>query len=120
MAEYLPLFDENLVYTASAAITGGQLLEVSGSGTVAPAAAGSTKVIGVAGFDCANGDRITIYTGGVQRVVADAGGVTAGDVVAAGAAGTVAPIGVGAFATQVGIALTTAAAGVAAEIQMER
>lgn len=119
MPEYLPLYDDEPVYTASAALTGGQLLEVTGTGSVGPAAAASVKWVGVAAFDCGAGDRITIFTGGVQRLTA-ASAVTAGDVVAAGAAGTVAPIGAGSFASQVGIALTTAAAGAVAEIQMDR
>jgi predicted RecA/RadA family phage recombinase len=122
MADYLPLYKpgQSLPYTASAAITGGQLVAVTGSGTVGPAAAGATNCVGVAAFDCASGDRVTIHTGGVQRIVAAAGGVTAGDIVAAGAAGTVAPIGTGTFGTKIGIALTTAAAGAVAEIQMDR
>jgi predicted RecA/RadA family phage recombinase len=122
MAEYLPLYKPgaSLSYTASATITAGQLLEVTGSGTVGPAGAASLKCVGVAAFDAASGDRVTIHAGGVQKIVAAAGGVTAGDIVAAGAAGTVAAIGAGAFGTKIGIALTTAAADAAAEIQMDR
>lgn len=122
MPDTLPVYKPGVspVYTASAALTGGQLLEVTGSGTVGPAGAASTKCVGVAAFDCASGDRVTIHAGGVQRITAAAGGVTAGDVVAAGAVGTVAPIGAGAFAAKIGIALTTAAAGAVAEIQMDR
>lgn len=122
MPNYVPLYKpgSSLPYTASAAITGGQLLEVTGSGTVGPAVAASVKVVGVAAFDAASGARVTIHTGGVQRVAAAAGGVTAGDIIAAGAAGTVAPIGAGVFGTKLGIALTTAAAGAVAEIQMDR
>lgn len=122
MPNYAPIYapGESPVYTASAAITGGQLLEVTGSGTVGPAGAASTKCVGVAADDYANGDRVTIRSGGVQRILAAAGGVTAGDILAAGAAGTVAPIGAGVFGTKIGIALTTAAAGVAVECQMDR
>lgn len=122
MAEYLPLYKpgQSVVYTASATITAGQLLEVTGSGTVGPAGAASTKCVGVAAFDAVSGDRVTIHAGGVQKIVAGTGGVTAGDVVAAGAAGTVVAIGAGTFATKIGIALTTAAADAAAEIQMDR
>ena len=122
MAEYLPLYKpgSSPVYTASATITAGQLLEVTGSGTVGPAGAASLKCVGVAAFDAVSGDRVTIHAGGVQKIVAAAGGITAGDVVAAGAAGTVAPIGGGAFGTKIGIALTTAAAAATAEIQMDR
>lgn len=120
MAGYVPLFDDELTYAASATITGGQLLEVTGSGTVGPAGAASTKVVGVAGFDCSSGDQVTIYTGGVHKLVAGTGGVTAGDIVAAGAAGTVVAIGAGAFGTKIGIALTTASATAVAEIQLDR
>ena len=122
MADTLPVYKpgQSLPLTASANITGGQLVEVTGSGTVGPAGAASVKCVGVAAFDVASGSRVTVHAGGVQRIVAAAGGVTAGDVVAAGAAGTVAPIGGGAFGTKIGIALTTAAAGVVAEIQMDR
>jgi len=122
MPDTLPIYKAGVspVYTASAAITGGQLLAVTGSGTVGPAAAGAPSCVGIAAFDCAAGDRVTIHAGGVQRILAAAGGVTAGDVVAAGAAGTVAPIGAGTFTAKIGIALTTAAAGAVAEIQMDR
>jgi hypothetical protein len=122
MADYVPLFKPgaSLTYQASATITAGQLLEVTGSGTVGPAGAASTKCVGVAAFDAASGDaKVTIHAGGVQKIVAS-GGVTAGDIVAAGAAGTVAPIGAGAFGTKIGIALTTAADTAVAEIQMDR
>lgn len=122
MPNYVPLYKPgaSLPYTASVAITGGQLLEVTGSGTVGPAGAASLKCVGVAAFDVASGARVTIHAGGVQRIAAAVGGVTAGDIVAAGAAGTVAPIGAGAFGAKIGIALTAAAAGAVAEIQMDR
>jgi predicted RecA/RadA family phage recombinase len=122
MADYVPQFQDgdSIVYTASATIAAGQLLEVTGSGSVGPAGAASLKCVGVAAFDAVNGDRVTIHCGGVQKLIAAAGGVTAGDIVSAGAAGTVAPIGAGAFGTKIGIALTTAAAAAAAEIQMDR
>lgn len=122
MAEYQPLHRPGTLIprTASATITGGQLVEVTTTGSVGPAGAASLKVVGVATSDAVSGDRITISAGGVQKIIAAAGGVTAGDIVSAGAAGTVAPIGAGAFGTKIGIALTTAAAGVAAEIQMDR
>jgi hypothetical protein len=122
MAEYVPLFQPGQSFTlqASAAITGGQLLEVTGSGTVGPAGAASTKTCGVAAFDAANGAKVTVYAGGVQKIEAAAGGVTAGDLLAAGAAGTVAPIAANAFGTLVGLALNTAAAGAAVHVQMVR
>ena len=108
MPEYLPTFKPGQAFTlkASAAITGGQVVEVTGSGTVGPAAAGSVKVVGVAAFDAAINDNVTVYAGGVQHVTAS-GAVAAGDTVQAAAngqaaTGTTAPIG---------LALTSAASG---------
>lgn len=117
MAEYLPIFKPGQAVTlkASAAVTGGQLLEVTGSGTVGPAAAASTKVVGVAAFDAATNDNVTVYSGGVQHVTSTAG-VTAGDSVQAGAAGTVAT----GTTAPIGIALTTAGAGARARVQFNR
>ena len=106
MAEYLPIFKPGQAITlkASAAITGGQLVEITGNGTVGPAGAASTKVVGVAAFDAATNASVTIFRGGVQHATA-AGAVTAGDVVQAGAAGTVAT----GTTDPVGLALSTAA-----------
>jgi hypothetical protein len=89
MADYLPKFKPGQAYTsqASAAITGGRLVAVSGSGTVATAGADSTAVVGVAAFDvAASGDKVTLYWGGVQRLVAS-GAITAGAGVVSDAAG---------------------------------
>jgi len=68
--------------TASATITGRQLLEVSGSGTVAPTATlQSQKIVGVAAQDAVSAGRVTYYGRGViHESVAD-GTVTAGDLV---------------------------------------
>lgn len=122
MPDYLPHFKpgQGIPLTASGTITGGQLVEVSGSGTVAVAGALSTKVVGAAAFDAVNGDRVTVHAGGVQKLVAGAGGVTAGDIVTAGAAGVVLPIGANVFGTKIGIALTTAIATALVDVQMDR
>lgn len=116
MAEYLPIYKPGQAITleASATITGGQLVEVTGSGTVGPAGAASVKVVGVAAFDAASGDNVTIYAGGVQHVLAS-GAITAGAVVQAGAAGTVAA----GTTAPVGIALTTGT-DVNVRVQMAR
>ena len=116
MAEYLPIYKPGQAITlaASATITGGQLVEVTGSGTHAPAGAASVKVVGVAAFDAANGDNVTIFAGGVQSVLAS-GAVTAGAVVQAGASGTVAT----GTTAPIGIALTTGT-DVAVRVQMAR
>lgn len=121
MAEYLPLYKPGREITrdASAAITGGQLVVVSGSGTVAPSTTAAATFVGVAGFDAATGDKVTVYTGGVQRITTT-GAVTAGDIVVAAAAGTVATNAAPAAGQQVGIALTSAAGGALVEVQMAR
>lgn len=113
MSEYLPKFTpgDAIPMTASADVKGGQLLEVSGDGTVAAAAADSSKWVGVAGFDTASGERVTVFSGGVQRPIAS-GSITAGDVVAAAAAGKVAKAGDAPDAASlVGVALSDAADG---------
>lgn len=130
MADYLPSFKPGQAITlkASAAITGGQLVEVTGSGTVGPAGAASTKVVGVAGFDAATNDNVTVYSGGVQHVTAS-GAVTAGDVVIAAAAGQVSTLAAVTTPTAadvtntraiLGVALTTAANGADVRVQFNR
>ena len=122
MAEYLPIFKPGQAITlkASAAITGGQVVEVTGAGTVGPAGANSTKVVGVAGFDAAINDYVTVYAGGVQNCTS-AGVITAGDLVAAAASGNVATNAAPAAGVQIGIALsTTAGASQAVRVQFAR
>lgn len=108
MPEYLPTFKPGQAITlkASATISGGQLVEVSGSGTVGPAGAASTKALGHAAFDAVSGDYVTIYAGGVQHGTAS-GAITAGAVVQAGAAGTIAA----GTTAPLGVAIVTAADG---------
>lgn len=122
MAEYTPRYMPGAAQTwvASATVTAGQLLIVSGSGTVAPSSAASQAYIGVAGNDAANGANVTVYAGGIQKIVAT-GTVTAGQSVEAATAGTVATHTLGTNdGNIVGLAVTTATAGNAAYIQMER
>lgn len=121
MAEYLPLHDDGDSFTrsASAAITGGQLVRVSGSGTVAPVSAASADWLGVAAFDASSGDNVTVFCGGVQRLTAS-GAVTAGDIVVGAASGQVATNAAPAAGQQVGIALTTAASGALVEVKFSR
>jgi hypothetical protein len=121
MADYVPLYKPGQAITstvATSAVVGGRLVEVNGVSTVGPAGAASTKVVGVAAFDAAVGDKVTIHAGGVQRLTASAA-ITAGDNLAAAAAGKVAAIGAGTFGQLVGVALTSAAAdGDLVEVQM--
>lgn len=119
MSDYSPIFNGQPPYTstASAAITGGQLCEVSGSGTVGPAGAASAKVVGVALFDAATNALVTLARDGIQSLTAS-GAITAGDQLVAAAAGKVSTqaAAAGALAADinnaraiVGVALTTAA-----------
>jgi hypothetical protein len=82
MGDYTPVFiaGEVITSTASAAVTGGDLLEVSGNGTVARTATlASQKIVGFASKDCAINERCTFYCRGpVHEALAD-GTVTAGD-----------------------------------------
>jgi hypothetical protein len=131
MTEYVPLYKpgQAVTHQASAAITGGQLVGVSGSGTVAPTGTNQASWVGVAAFDAAVGDQVTVHSGGVQRILA-AGAVTAGDLLVASAtAGRVSTLAAVTTPTAadvsntraiVGIALTSAADGELVEVQMDR
>lgn len=111
MADYSPLYlpGHAITGTASATITGGQLLAVTGDGQVGPATDGATAVVGVAAFDAGPGAQITYYARGAVHETTTAGAVTAGDLVSAGADGTVDADG-GSTPT-FGVFLTSAASG---------
>ena len=115
MGDYLPKFQPAtaVTFTASAAVTGGQAVEITGVRTVGPAAAASTKYAGVAGHSAAIGEKVTVHLPGcVQRIIS-AGAINAGDRVQCAANGTVAA----GTTAPIGTALTTAgAAGVAVEV----
>lgn len=115
MADYLPLFNPGtaVTFTASADVVGGRLVEITGDRTVAHAAAGSAKVAGVAAFNAAEGELVTVYSGGVQRPVAS-GAITAGDSVEAAADGMVVTATTG---TKIGLALAGAADGETAQVR---
>lgn len=130
MADYLPLYKPGQAITrsVSADVTGGQLVMVSGSGTVAPASASTPAWVGVAAFDAKTGDRVNVLKGGVQRVTAS-GAITAGDQVVAAANGQVSTLAAasGAVAADinnarsvVGTALSTAANGALVEVDFAR
>lgn len=130
MAEYLPIRTpgDALVSTASATITGGTIVAVSGNGTVATAGATSLNWVGVAAFDASANDTVTIFTGGVQEVTAS-GAITAGDLVVTAASGQVATLASVTTPTAgdvtgtraiVGVALTTAANAAKVRVKFER
>ncbi|WP_130011997.1 capsid cement protein [Serinicoccus sediminis] len=121
MADTVPVYDSGVAptYQASADVTGGQLVAVSGDGTVAPAAAASTKWVGTAGFDAKAGESVTVYKGGVQRATAS-GAITAGDMVTSAASGRVATNATPGAGQQVAVAVSTAADGETVELDMVR
>lgn len=130
MAEYLPIRTpgDALVATASATITGGLLVAVSGNGTVATAGANALNWVGVAAFDAVSGDAVTVYAGGVQELTAS-GAITAGDLVVAAASGKVSTLAAVTTPTAadvtntraiVGVALTTAADTAKVRVKFER
>lgn len=121
MADYLPLHTPGNVFTrtVSADVVGGQLVRVSGTGTVAPAGAGAIDWLGVAAFDAKAGDLVTVWTEGVHRLKAS-GAIPAGSLVSAGANGTVAVGATPAAGANVGLALTTAADTALVEVKLVR
>lgn len=121
MADHIPHYfpGDTVTFTASAAITGGQLVEITGNMTVGPAGAASTKVVGVAARDAANGALVPVHRVGVHDLTAT-GAITAGDHVVAAAAGTVATVGANTFQTDVGIALESIANAAKGRIALTR
>lgn len=120
MTEYIPVFEPAtaVTLTASATITGGQTVGVSGDGTIAPAGASDPDYVGVAAHDAVSGQRLVVWPRGMVHESTASGAITAGDQLATGAAGTVAAVAAAAGATVaditaarslIGIALTTAA-----------
>ena len=118
MSDYNPVYTggaKPFTLTASAAITGGQVVYASGVGTVAPTAGANGAYVGVAAMDAANGARVTVWPvpGCIHETVTPAG-VTAGAAVASSTSGgvdsgTLATIA--AAGTLMGTALTTATSG---------
>ncbi len=109
MGAYEPecLYGHTYTATASATVVGGQVLAVSGNGTVGPAGADSNAVIGIAAHDAATNGQLTFFPRGKIHISTAAGAITAAARVNSAAAGTVASAtaGVG----NIGVALTTAA-----------
>ena len=110
MAEYVPIRTPGaaLVSQASAAITGGQLVAVSGDLTVAPTSAATAAWLGVAANDAAIGEKVTIHQVG-EHILTSSGAIAAGANVIAGAAGVVVTVGAGTIDQVVGVAVSAAA-----------
>jgi hypothetical protein len=115
MSDYSPLYlpGKAVTVTASAAITGGKAIKVSGDGTVATAGAGDLS-IGVSGQDAAaSGDKIVGFLRGTVHRLLASGTVTAGDLVVSGAAGTVATLAAVTTPTPADVTNTRAVFGIA-------
>ena len=111
MVDYLPRHDPGakVTFTASADVTGGRLVALTGGYSVGPAGADSAAVVGVAAFDATAGSDVTVYTraSGVQRLVASAA-IAAGAQVISATAGKIATVGAG--TNPIGLALEAASA----------
>ncbi|MEU9888005.1 capsid cement protein [Sphaerisporangium sp. NPDC051011] len=118
MADYLPVFRNGadpFTMTASANVTGGQVLYVSGVGSVAPTAGANGAAIGIAQHDAPSGGLVTVWPlSGVIHETTSPAGVTAGAALTSSTSGgvdsgTLATIA--AAGTYIGTAITTAASG---------
>jgi hypothetical protein len=117
MADYSPVYASNiqpLTLTASAAVVGGVFVEATTTGACATAGSASTKVIGVAAHDAASGSRLTVWPlPGVMHEITHTAGGSVGDVIVSTATGTAASVAAATAAaagTDLGVAVTTAAA----------
>ncbi len=111
MSEYLPRYApaDMVPAVTSAAVTGGQLLVVSGDNTVAASSAAAIG-FGVAANDAGSGERVTVYRTGIH-VLGATGTINAGDPVVPAATGTVAALGNTTYVNVVGQALAAASGG---------
>ena len=78
---YLPLYSpaELVTFTATSAVEAGQVVQVGTADmSVAPAAAGSTSVVGIAGHDANQGDKVTVEVGKTIHELKATGAVTRG------------------------------------------
>jgi hypothetical protein len=117
VSDYAPkyLYADQITATTSAAVTGGQLLIVTGDGTVGPGGNGSagTLFVGVAAHDAAQGARVSYFPRGKVHVSVCENAVAAAGAVSLGSDGKVDDDG-GSSPT-VGVFLTSAGQGETAE-----
>jgi uncharacterized protein DUF2190 len=115
MAEHVPVVNGEFVFTlpTSAAVTAGNCLVISGSGTVAKSGGAGNAFVGIAAFDAAaSGVQMTIQCGGVHDLVSS-GAITAGGLVEVAASGAVAAHTEGTNDDRaIGVAVTTASGNV--------
>lgn len=115
--DYTPVYvpGDALSLSASAAVHAGDVVEVTGPGTVARvSASASLKVAGVASADARPGERVMVWgRGTVHELIAD-GEITAGDLVVASVtagAGIRTMTGDDDTRALLGVAITSAASG---------
>lgn len=108
---YLPLFrpGDTVTFGVTTAVTAGQVVELGAAdSSVAPAAAASAKVVGVAGHDAAIGDKVTVEVGKPIHELKAVGAIARGARLETAAAGGVRTLTTG---TAVFLAITSAADG---------
>lgn len=98
--------------TTSGAITAGQVLVVSGDGTVAAGSAASAACVGVALTSAGSGEIVRVIGRGPIFSSTASGAITAGAQVINATGGAVATVGAATAFQVIGVALTTAAGGV--------
>lgn len=110
MAEYTPIIPgDTYTSTASADVSAGDVLVVSGDDTVAGASGASAAFAGIAAFDAKNGEKVTVHVGGIH-IVNSTGSIAAGAPVTTAASAKVADLAAGTTYSQViGVALSAAA-----------
>jgi predicted RecA/RadA family phage recombinase len=92
MADHLLKFKpgQAVTFTATTAITGGQVVEVTGNRSVGvPTSAASAKAIGTAGHDVASGDQVIVHLPGPVDTAVAAAAIAAGANVEAATLGKV-------------------------------
>jgi predicted RecA/RadA family phage recombinase len=105
-----------LSFTAAVAISGGQLVALTGPDEVSPGTvATAAAYVGVAGSDAAVGERVTILCGSgvIHETAKTAAAIAPGAEVTPGAGGVV----LAGAAPAVGMAIRDAAAGVANQVR---
>lgn len=112
MGDYLPKYKpgDAIPLNITATVTGGRLVTAAG----AHAGANARDWLGVASRDAVNGDRITVYCEGVQRLIAS-GAITKGDLVVCAAAGAVSSLAAVTTPTAADVTNTRAIVGLALE-----
>lgn len=113
---YLPIHrpGDTVTFSVSAAVTAGQVVQVGAVDlSVAPAAAGSTSIVGVAAHDAGIGDKLTVEVGKVIHELSASGAIARGARVESAASGKVKTLGT---APAFGIALNSAVDGAAVRV----